>query len=216
MARLRRPSRGKPKQALKPRVVIVTEGQKTEPQYIYEFLRIHRAANVKVVPTGFDPRAVVEKAIELKKTANANRRGTSRASVWAVFDRDEHPRFEQAQQLAEKNDIRVAASNPCFELWAVFHYQDHAAPIDRHRCQRLLEGLCSGYRADRGKLFNDKDVICLNHDAAVQRGKRSLRDREIEDDPQGNPSTSMHVLMESIRNQSHCQHGSESVVMRPV
>ena len=203
MARSRRPARNKPEQALKPRVIVVTEGEKTEPQYINEFLRIHGAANVHVEPTGFDPQAVVEKAIELKRTANANRRGTSRVRVWAVFDRDEHPRFEQAQQLAKKNNICVATSNPCFELWAVFHYQDYAAPIDRHKCQQLLEELCDGYHADRSKLFNDKDVILANHDAAVQRGKRSLRERESEGDPQGNPSTSMHVLMESFRSQGH-------------
>ena len=195
--RSRRPSRGRPKQPLRPRVIVVTEGEKTEPQYINEFLRIHGAPNVHIGGTGFDPLGVVEKAIELKKNLG---RGT-RAHVWAVFDRDEHPRFEEALQLAQRNCIRVAVSNPCFELWAVFHYQDYAAHIERHECQRLLARLCKSYRADRGKLFNDTDAIRSNHDAAVQRGKRSLHDRKMEGDPQGNPSTSMHVLMESIRTQ---------------
>lgn len=195
-----RASRGKAKRPLKPRVIVVTEGEKTEPQYILEFLRLHRAANVHVVPTGFDPRGVVEKAIEQKKV-DAIGKGNSSARVWAVFDRDEHPRFEEAQQLAKSNDIGVAASNPCFELWAVFHYQDHAAPISTQACQRLLQGLCDGYRADRGKLFRDRTAIRDNHSAAVQRGERSLREREEEGDPQGNPSTSMHLLMESIRTQ---------------
>ena len=197
VARSRRPSRGGPKQALRPQVIVVTEGEKTEPQYIYEFLRIHRAPNVRVEGTGFDPQGVVEKAIELKKSLG---RGT-RVDVWAVFDRDEHLRFEEALQLAQQNDIRVAVSNPCFELWAVFHYQDHAAPIDTRNCQRLLARLCEGYHAERGKLFNDTEVIRTSHDDAVQRGKRSLHDREEEGNPQGNPSTSMHVLMESIRTQ---------------
>ena len=198
MARLRKPSRGRPKRRLKPRAIVVTEGEKTEPQYIYEFLRIHRAANVHIEPTGFDPKAVVERAIELKRTANAGSRRATRARVWAVFDRDEHTRFEQARQLAKKNDIRVAASNPCFELWAVFHYRDYAAPINRHDCQRLLAQLCDGYRADRGKLFTDTDVIDNQYGAAVERAQRSLREREREGNPQGNPSTSMHLLMESI------------------
>ena len=197
MARFRRPSRGPAKRRLKRRVIVVTKGEKTEPQYIYEFLRIHRAANVHIEPTGFDPKAVVERAIDLKRTANASR-GTARARVWAVFDRDEHERFEQARQLAKKNDIRVAASNPCFELWAVFHYRDHDAPINRHDCQRLLAELCDGYSSRRGKLFTDTDVIDSQHGAAVERGKRSLREREREGDAFGNPSTSMHVLMESI------------------
>ena len=177
-------------------MIVVTEGEKTEPQYINEFLRIHQAPNVRIGGTGFDPQGVVEKAIELKKSV-----GRGRAHVWAVFDRDEHLRFEEALRLAQRHGICVAVSNPCFEPWAVFHYRDHAAPIDRHDCQRLLARLCAGYRADRGKLFKDTEAIRSNHDAAVQRGKRSLHDREKEDDPQGNPSTSMHVLMESIRTQ---------------
>ena len=178
-------------------MIVVTEGEKTEPQYIKEFARAHRAPNVRVEGTGFDPQGVVEKAIELKKSLG---RGT-RADVWAVFDRDEHLWFEEALQLAQRDGICVAVSNPCFELWGVFHYQDHAAPIDRHDCQRLLEQLCAGYQADRTKLFKDTEVIHTSHDDAVQRGKRSLHDREKEDDPQGNPSTSMQVLMESIRTQ---------------
>ena len=197
MARSRRPSRGGPKQALRPQVIVVTEGEKTEPQYIKEFARIHQAPNVRVEGTGVDPQGVVEKAIALKRSLG---RG-ARTHIWAVFDRDEHLRFEEALQLAQRNGICVAVSNPCFELWAVFHYRDHAAPIDRHDCQRLLARLCEGYHAERGKLFNDTEVIRTNHDDAVLRGKRSLHDREEEGDPQGNPSTSMHVLMESIRTQ---------------
>ena len=178
-------------------MIVVTEGEKTEPQYIYEFLRIHRAPNVRVEGTGFDPQGVVEKAIELKKSLG---RGP-RVHVWAVFDRDEHLRFEEALQLAQQHGICVAVSNPCFELWGVFHYQDYAAPIDRHDCQSLLARLCAGYQAGRGKLFTDTEVIRTSHDDAVQRGKRSLHDREKEDNPRRNPSTSMHVLMESIRTQ---------------
>ena len=186
---------------MKPPVIVVTEGKKTEPQYIYEFLRIHNATNVRVAPMGSDPKRVVEEAIKLKE-ANTNRRATLQIRVWAVFDRDEHERFEEARQLAEVNGISVAISNPCFELWAIYHYQDHVGKyIHRHKCQQILSELCAGYRVDR-KLFNDREVICKGHDKAVQRAAQSLRDREEEDDPHGNPSTSMHVLMESIRSQT--------------
>ena len=178
-------------------MIVVTEGEKTEPRYIIEFQRVFRAANVKVEPTGFDPKGVVEKAIEIKRTAH---RG-AKPRIWAVFDRDEHTRFNEATKLAQQNGIAVASSNPCFELWAVFHYQDHAAPIDRHQCQRLLEKLCDSYRPNRGKLFNDPEVIRAHHDNAVERGARSLSDRAREGRPHGNPSTSMHLLMGSIRTQ---------------
>ena len=191
-------------------MIVVTEGTKTEPRYIDEFRRIHHLTNVrvKVEGTGFDPKSVVEKAIDFKEDADADRRDTSQTQVWAVFDKDEHDRFEEARRLAKDKGIHVAISNPCFELWAIYHYQDHPGQhIERDECQKMLEGLCAGYRARRGKLFNDIEVIRDNHDAAVERAKRSLRAREEEGDPHGNPSTSMHVLMESIRPQAKADDG---------
>ena len=199
MVRSRKPSRDDSKRARKPPLIVVTEGKKTEPAYITAFSREHGATNVRVKGTGFDPQRVVTEAIELK-----NRLGRdAEAHVWAVFDKDEHERFDPALRLAQQEGINVAVSNPCFEIWAVFHYRDHAAPISAHECQRLLEQLCETYHRTSGKLFKDADVIRANHDAAVQRGKQSLHDREEEGDPQGNPSTSMHVLMESIRTQDN-------------
>lgn len=197
MARYRRPSRRQPRRMVKPQVIVVTEGKKTEPQYIREFNRIFSAANVRVEPTGFDPQGVVEKAIEMKRTVARD----SNARIWAVFDRDEHQRFNQALQFAREHGISVAVSNPCFELWAVFHYQDHAAPIDRHSCQRLLATLCKSYDNSRHKLFDDRENIRAGYEDAVRRGRQSLRERKNEGDPGGNPSTSMHELMESIRTQ---------------
>ena len=85
-------------------MIVVTEGEKTELQYIQEFSRIHRVPNVRVEGTGFDPRGVVEKAIELKRSLG---RG-AKAHVWAVFDRDEHLRLDQALRLAQQNGISVA------------------------------------------------------------------------------------------------------------
>ena len=136
--------------------------------------------------TGADPKALVKRAIELKRAANATGRGAARACVWAVFDRDEHERFDEACQLARTNDIQLAVSNPCFELWAVFHYRDYGAFIDRDHCQRLLETLCGDYRRRRSKLFTDTEVIDDQYRAAVDRAKRSLRDRKLEGDPKGN------------------------------
>lgn len=41
--------------------------------------------------------------------------------VWVVFDKD-HFDIEGAIRLAEKNNINVAWSNECFELWLLLHF----------------------------------------------------------------------------------------------
>lgn len=36
---------------------------------------------------------------------------------WIVFDRDKVPKFDQIIKAAEKENINVGWSNPCFEIW---------------------------------------------------------------------------------------------------
>ena len=101
--------------------------------------------------------------------------------------------------MARGNGIRLAISNPCFELWAIFHYQECDAPLDRHECQTKLRELHPGYGGKRGKIFDDPKVIESNYRDAVGKAEYSLTRREEEGDPEGNPSTTVHRLTEHIR-----------------
>lgn len=179
------------------RTIIVTEGERTEPEYLKAFVRIHGVKAAVVIGVGGEPRAVVERAISERRKLRKDPLGRH-DTVWAMFDRDEHPRFAEAKNLALAHGVQLAVSNPCFELWGVFHYRDWDAHVSRQECQRLLARDCPAYSAQAGKLFNDEKVIQENYFAAVQRGKDSLVRREEEDDPHGNPSTSVHFLTERI------------------
>ena len=182
------------------RIIIVTEGQRTEPAYLRNFAGIHGARTVEVIPIGIggEPKTVVRRAIDELRKVKRDSLGR-RDSVWAVFDRDEHPRFYEAKNLASAHGVRLALSNPCFELWGIFHYRDWDAPVDRRECQRILEKDCSTYSVAGGKLFVDQEVILQSYASAVERGRRSLiRRREEGDPPEGNPSTAMHMLTEHI------------------
>lgn len=123
------------------KVLIGCEGAKTEPLYfngIRQHLRRSTVDFVIVEPGGSDPKtivsAVVERVAELER-AHKWRRGDS---AWAVFDGEEHWRtrgerhnWNDAIQLAEAREIRLAISNPCFELWYLLHFQARAAELDR-------------------------------------------------------------------------------------
>ena len=182
------------------RVIVVTEGTKTEPAYFTAFARPLAASAVEVLVhgTGYDPKAVVRRAIKERQQLRGPLAKDD--SVWAVFDRDDHERFGEAKQLARANGICLAVSNPCFELWALFHYQDQSAPIDRADCQRRLAAQCPGYDAKRGKLFADEATIAARHEDARRRGEASLAARSREGDPEGNPSTSVHHLTKRIQS----------------
>ena len=183
-----------------PRVVVVAEGKVTEPGYLRAFDRIHgdrSSARLVLIGGAGDPRAVVERAIEESRQSRRDRLG-GRDSVWAMFDRDEHPRFDEAKNMAAGNDVRLAISDPCFELWAILHYRECDAPLDRHECRRTLEELHPGYGSSGKKVFDDPEVIENKYRDAVGRARKSLARREEEGDPGGNPSTTVHHLTEHI------------------
>ena len=182
------------------RVIVATEGMLTEPEYLRKFNRIYGNSSVRLVliPVGQDPRAVVERAMdEARKLRNDPLAGQD--SIWAMFDRDIHTRYEEARDLADGNGINVALSNPCFELWGVFHYQDQDAPLDRHVCQRMLRKLCLRGGSGTAKVFDDNTAIEGQYQDAVERASRSIERREKEGMPLGNPCTTVHRLTELIR-----------------
>ena len=115
-----------------------------------------------------------------------------------MFDRDEHTRFDEAKNMAAGNDVRLAISNPCFELWAILHYRECDALLGRHECRRTLEELHPGYGSGGRKRFDDPEAIESNYRDAVERARKSLTRREEEGNPGGNPSTTVHHLTEHI------------------
>lgn len=117
------------------RILIVSEGSKTEPNYFREIRVAHRlhTANVEVQPSelGTSPIQVVQYANALFEQGDRHKKIQPRAfeQVYAVFDRDDHGSYFEALQLAEsldgrlRNDnkrpvrFRAIASVPSFELW---------------------------------------------------------------------------------------------------
>lgn len=47
--------------------------------------------------------------------------------AWCVFDIDEFRDVPRAVSDALRQDVEVAISNPCFELWLLLHFADHCA-----------------------------------------------------------------------------------------
>lgn len=120
-------SRRPPTLRPKARLLLVCEGQETEPGYFRQLAARHRVL-IDVPPhQGSDPKTVVETAVCLKKDADRAARKDPFAAyeeVWCVIDVDQHPRLGDALQQARDNGICVALSNPCIELWLLLHFQE--------------------------------------------------------------------------------------------
>lgn len=198
--KLRGVSRRKPTKEPKARIFVAAEGRVSEPLYLQDFARLQGHESVDVVALrhrSSDPRSVVTRVKEEKSRAGRDDL-SGRDTYWAMFDRDDHAHFDEAVVMAKANKIGLAVSIPCFELWAILHYQDRDKPSHRDDCQRHLAELCDGYRRDN-KRFDDVEAIESNHDQAVTRARNLLHRRIEDDDPLGNPSTTVHCLTEQIR-----------------
>ena len=196
-------SRRAPARELATIIIVFTEGEKTEPQYLEMFKKIHvepfakrSVFDLKIISGVGVPMTVVNRAIQ--ELQGLQKSLSREDSVWAMFDRDEHPKFEEAKNKARNTGVHLAASNPCFEVWGIYHYRDWQGPIERHQCQNALEQLCPSYDKRCGKTFIDKDVIKEKCSDAIERAERSLDLREREGNPEGNPSTSVHCLIKTV------------------
>ena len=141
-------ARKKANRASYDRILIVSEGKKTEPQYfteIRQFYRLH-TANIRVLPSayGTTPQQVVDFAHdECKKTLLWEK-------VYCVFDRDDHLNFNNALKSAHamdkkfKNELNkpirffAITSIPCFELWLLLHFDYLSRYIHRDEVLHLL------------------------------------------------------------------------------
>ena len=118
--------------------------------------------------------------------------------VWAVFDRDEHPRFGEAVALCERRGIGVARSDPCFELWLILHEREHDRPCSPSQAQKELASLRPEYDRHGAKTVDCDDLV-NRVEAAEQRAEAQQRRRTEEGAPFGNPSTTVGRLTREIR-----------------
>ena len=196
-----------PKREPKVRFFLFCEGKNTEPAYFSAIEKIWTGALVSIESrrgVGV-PITIAQKALEFAKSeglARGSRRHRNlfeeRDEVWAVFDRDEHERYEEAVNLCKDNGIGVARSNPCFEVWLILHEQDYDRPDDRHQAQRKLQQLRPEYDGAGAKVPDCEEMVTRVRQAEV-RGQELLRRREDEMEPHGRPSTTVGDLTKAIR-----------------
>lgn len=201
-------SRKKAKRDTYERLLIICEGEKTEPQYLNEIkneLKL-RTAHVQVFqsPLGTTPLQVVNGAEHIFLNGDLSRdiRPREFDRIFVVFDRDSHQTYFNA--LARVNSLNnhylnddeeltpfhAIPSIPCFELWLLFHFQNMQSPIQRSDVYKLIGKYLPGYeKGSKGHWQNTKE----NLDVAT---KRSMVQIGLAQPIAGvGPSTAMHDLV---------------------
>ena len=174
-------------------VLIICEGEKTEPCYLNALCQeLKISPNITIEGIGCDPLSVVKHAEQLYKKNKHDR-------VYCIFDRDQHPSFLSAIDKIEKKrsiPIKAIISVPCFEYWPLLHFKESARPYNN--AEEILSELkiyLPSYHKGCNDLFEQTKDKLLE---AIKRAKRLCKQRD--EHGSDNPSTNMHELIEYLMN----------------
>ena len=169
--------------------LIVCEGEVTEKHYFND-LKILKQIPIEIeFIAGATPKTLVERAVRKKRALG---RGEEK-EIWVVFDVDTHPFLAEARQQAKDNLIRVAISNPCFELWALLHFQDQSAYI---KCAEVRD-LCKKHMNRYDKELPCSQLLPL-YEEALRRAQALQKAHEANGTVGANPSTGVFDLVRSM------------------
>ena len=196
--------RAAPTRSPKRKFIIYSEGKNTEPDYFRAVRRdlLGALVDLEMIDAAGVPMTIAEKACQ---RAASMKRGRGRKSsfeegdqVWAVFDRDEHPKVPEALERCRIGNVEVAFSDPCFELWLILHFDNFDRPDDRHQVQATLAKLCEGYDPKGKKSANFGKLMPKVRDAE-NRAEQQLARREEEGQPPRRPFTTVFNLTKEMR-----------------
>ena len=183
--------------------LIVTDTEATERCF---FTGLHQALPeavrnklvIKVVET--KTRTMIDKCLELTAYEAQYR------IPWIVFDRDQVQGFDEIIVEAEKKDIQVGWSNPCFEIWMFAYFGTMPAIQDSWTCCSEFGRV---YETKTGQKYSKADEklygkLCIagDEEKAIQIAQQKLA--QCERDGKKKPSemcpcTTMHKLVHEIR-----------------
>lgn len=174
--------------------LIVCEGEKTEPNYFRKF-RVS-TLTVDIHGIGANTVSLVREAIKLRVKSKYDQ-------VWCVFDKDSFPdgNFNEAIQVANANNVKVAYTNEAFELWYLLHFNYHDSATSRHHYGEMLTArLGSKYKKNDLDMY---DKIFNLQATAIKNAKKLLETYTAHAPACDNPSTTVHELVcELLKNSS--------------
>jgi RloB-like protein len=195
--------RAEPAIVEKPTILIVCEGQNTEPSYFNQF-RLSTATVVSI-GEGYSTDSLVRRAKELSQEKQYDQ-------VWCVFDADPIPdnphqsaNFNRAIQQAEANGFGVAYSNQAFEYWLILHFNDHqGGKMDRAvydvKLNKLLKPFAVSYDGKGSKRITEElfDVLDKRKLLAISRAKRNYNRFDHTNPAMEESSTTIFRLVEEL------------------
>jgi len=181
------------------RILIVCEGEKTEPIYfksLCDHLGLH-TANIEITGNcGSSPKNVFEKGKEIFEKAKKEQNPFDR--VYCVFDKDCHHGYDeivnQVKLKKPKDTFFAITSVPCFEYWLLLHFKFTTSPFGNAEAviSKLKEYISSYKKGDKN-IFQE---VRMYIDFALGNAKRA--NEEANKNYTDNPTTRIPILVDKL------------------
>ena len=202
----------KPRVMLPERHLFVTEGTKTEPNYLKGLVNLICERYGSQVKKQFHIIGEGDNTLNLLQKAESYQQNESDdyQHIWIIYDKDDFPadafdntssrcdainkRFQDEHRDTE---FHVIWSNQCFELWLLLHFDYLHSDIDRNQYYDILSTrIGQHYDKKDPKIF---ETLLPNIDKAIKHAKRLMRNYPVESPPsQKAPATNFYELIEHL------------------
>lgn len=188
----------------KPRLHIICEGQKTEPNYFNNYIEL-KFPGTKLISI---PLVKENTPVQLVEYAIKSKEGSPEDDIfWVVYDRESPTKYsnelhEKARANAESHGIKIAFSNVCFEVWILLHFRKTVAAYanyleleKRSQLKRFLPSYDKGVKHN----FTSQQVQAARDNAGLMNHQTKCgADRSWQYPYQWNPYTDIYLLLDAM------------------
>lgn len=186
--------------------LIVTDTKETEKNYfegLRESLSEHAKKNIVIKVLNTKTEDLIQKAKEFSsKEPQYNQ-------IWIVFDRDQVVKFDSIIEEAKKSEMKVAWSNPCFEIWLSAYFGLMPNIVSSIEC---CESFKKTFKKYTGKEYAKNlkslyDILLKNGDEirAIELASNKLKQAQEKTNLPSKqfPATIVHKLVKEIKEKAN-------------
>jgi len=189
-------------------IIIASEGQETEPDYFDELTTSdnYGKSGVHVIPLRRDhSRSSPSNVVQQLKNAKKEFRLMDNDELWIVIDRDKwiDGELNDVADECQRQNFKMALSNPCFELWLLMHFRDlHKYPNEKNetKCRNK-----TSLKNELTKILKPKKLTHLSMKAYMPHIERAIINaKKMDKKPQDrwplSIGTRVYILVDNIIN----------------